>query len=352
MIKNTRVFLFLIILLAIFLRYFFFIGLNLNDDLTYLNSAHAITQNNFKFSTWIFSVRLMMNYPIAFFFVLLGVSDFSASLYILLCSIGSVILAYLIGELLFDKKIGLLAAFFMAIFPLEIAYATTIVPDVPVAFYMALSVYFFLRGEKEGKPLWYLLSGIAIGLAWLVKGLALLILPFYFVYFIFEKIGILRIETGTVDFRINKNYIIAMVIIIIIIFLSINFYSHRPLIIKGDEIFSTGVASIDAFNTNKMIYWDAETNTYTNKESRGDLGIEEDLEYSVHGRGKLHTLIDGNYMYKSSGICIEEKLNQSYISPEVGDKICLKTREGNLYLLDIFNIDEKNIRFSYKKVAS
>jgi 4-amino-4-deoxy-L-arabinose transferase-like glycosyltransferase len=184
---KPEIWLILILILALSIRLYYFIGINLNDDLCYLDTGYKITQGDFRFDEWIISPRIMMNYPIAFFFYLLGVSDFTGALYILLCSIGSVIVAYYIGKILFGTGTGLASAFLMAIFPIEVIYATTIVPDIPVAFFMGLSVCLFLYGEKKDNRIYYFLGGTAIGLAWLVKSLAILIILFYIIYFILDK---------------------------------------------------------------------------------------------------------------------------------------------------------------------
>jgi len=185
---KPEIWLIFIIIFALLIRLHFFVGMYLNDDLCYLDAAYLITQGKFGFPEWIITPRIMMNYPIALFFYLFGVSDFSAALYILLCSIGSVIVSYYIGRTLFGPGTGLASAFLMAIFPIEVVHATTIVPDVPVAFYMGLSVCLFLIGEKSDKKLYYILAGITIGLAWLVKSLAILIILFYISYFLLDKI--------------------------------------------------------------------------------------------------------------------------------------------------------------------
>jgi len=185
---KPEIWLIIIVIFALIIRMNFFLGMNLNDDLCYLDSAHQITQGEFGFPEWIVTPRIVMNYPIALFFYLFGVSDFSGALYILLCSIGSVIVAYYIGKTLFGSGTGLASAFLIAIFPIEVIYATTIVPDIPVAFYMGLSVCLFLIGEKSDKKIYYIFAGIAIGLAWLVKSLSILILLFYISYFLLDKI--------------------------------------------------------------------------------------------------------------------------------------------------------------------
>lgn len=183
--KKEYIVLSIILIFAIVLRIIFFTGINFNDDVAYLNLAHNIVEGNFKPHPYIFATRLMMIYPIAFFF-LFDITEFTASLYILLTSLGSVFLAYLIGKELFNKKTGLIAAFLLAVLPLEVVYATTIVPDVPLAFFLALSVYLFIKAQKANNKWLFLFSGISIGLAWLVKTIAVIIILFFILNFIYD----------------------------------------------------------------------------------------------------------------------------------------------------------------------
>jgi len=231
---RPEIWLIIVVIFALALRMNFFLGLNLNDDLTYLDSAHQITQGEFIFSEWIVSPRIMMTYPIALFFYLFGVSDFSGALYILLCSLGSVVVAYYIGKTIFGVRTGLASAFLMAIFPIEVVYATTIVPDVPVAFFMGLSVCLFLIGEKSDNKIYYLFAGIAIGLAWLVKSLSILIILFYISYFLFDKIfdfkfaisGIKKKSVSKIKkiFSIRKGFILTALGFIFMLFLEGRLY--------------------------------------------------------------------------------------------------------------------------------
>ena len=143
-------YLIIILVIAITLRIVFYTGVNFNDDLVYLNFAHDITTGKFHPHPYIFATRLLMQYPIAFFFLLFGVSEFSATLYLILASLGTIIFTYLIGKELFNNLTGLLAALLLAFLPLDIIYSTTITPDVPTAFYLAASVYLFIMGNKKG----------------------------------------------------------------------------------------------------------------------------------------------------------------------------------------------------------
>ena len=227
---KPEIWLIFIIIFALIIRLHFFVGMNLNDDLCYLNSAYDITQGEFTLNEWIFSPRIMMHYPIAFFYAIFGISDFSGALYILLCSLGNVAVAYFIGKTLFNSKVGLMSAFLMSFFPIEVLFGTTIVPDPPVAFFMGLSVCLFLMGEKKNKIFFYILAGLAIGLAWLVKSLAILIILFYLSYFLFDKIfGFKYLISGIKQekytsrirniFSIRKGFILTALGFLLVLFL-------------------------------------------------------------------------------------------------------------------------------------
>lgn len=197
-IKNMRIELWLvfIIIFALFLRLMFFIGLNWSDDVNYVYLANQILRGEYK-PSYMASLRLMMIYPLALSFYLFGVSNFSAVLYPLVCSIGSIVLIFNLSKILFNEKVGLISAFLLSIFPLDVNYATWIMPDVPISFFIGLSVLFFFKGEASDrttllnvkkKYLFFILSGITVGLSYLLKLSGLVILIFYFIVWLYLSI--------------------------------------------------------------------------------------------------------------------------------------------------------------------
>ncbi len=192
-IKNLRpeVWLILIIVFALFLRMWFFVGIGFNDDSYYLEYADEIYKgNNFippEFVHW--GIRIGVYLPVVFFWKLLGISEFSTSLFFLLISLGSILITYLIGKELFNKKIGLISAFLLSIFPLDVIYSTQVGPDVPFQFLFILSLFFLINSEKntnEKKARIYIfLSGLVLGLSYLFKELIpilLFVLAFYIIW--------------------------------------------------------------------------------------------------------------------------------------------------------------------------
>ncbi len=99
-----------------------------------------------------------------------GLNEFAIRLPIVLMSIGSISLTYMIAKILFDKKVAIFSFFVMAFsfqFVINSRYAS---PEVPLLFFFTLTLYFFLKGYKEKKDFYIYLSYISLGLTILTKG--------------------------------------------------------------------------------------------------------------------------------------------------------------------------------------
>lgn len=215
LIKNPRFLLALILVFGLFLRLYFFVGLNWSDDVGYVADAYSIFKGNFNYPGYTNALRWMVLHPIALFFSIFGINNFSAALYPLICSLLTILLGFYFGKLVSNVKIGVITAFLISFFPLNVIYATWIMPDVPIAFFIGLSVYLFLKGEKERKILFYFLSGCSIGIAYLHKISG--ILPFLFIVpYILYKILKER--------KINFNYSLIFVGFLLIFTLEGFFY--------------------------------------------------------------------------------------------------------------------------------
>ncbi len=174
-------------LLALGLRLVFFTGTSTSDDLNYIQYAHQVTEGTFHVGIDHFSFRLGIIYPTALFFTIFGASEFTGNLIVLLLSLAGIVLLFLIGREIFGAPVGITAALLLAIFPLDVFYATRLLPEIPSAFFMALTVFFFLRGEKQGEWKWYALSGLSFGIAYLIKETSLLLLLFFGAYALYRK---------------------------------------------------------------------------------------------------------------------------------------------------------------------
>ena len=64
-------------------------------------------------------------------------------------SLGSVIVVYLIGKEMYDKKVALIASFILAALWIHLFYSMRIMTDVPALFFSLLSIYFFWKAHKN-----------------------------------------------------------------------------------------------------------------------------------------------------------------------------------------------------------
>ena len=81
----------------------------------------------------------------------------------------SVLLVYLIGSRFYDKKIGLVGSIFLALAYLHIRDSHFATPDVPVAFFILLSLLFIHKIMLYGRTKDYAIAGLISGLAAAVK---------------------------------------------------------------------------------------------------------------------------------------------------------------------------------------
>lgn len=192
---------FLIISLAVILRLYFFVGMGPRDDIAYINLAHSMLTGNFNFphpeSAIIFSVRMMVYIPIFISWKLLGISEISTCLYFFICSLFLILAGYLIGNVLYGSREGIITALIMCFMPVEIVFSLQIMPDVPQAAFFSSAVFLLLLGREKQNILYIILSGITLALCVMCKEFAsiyfLIIAVFAFCNF------------GTVDSGLEKS---------------------------------------------------------------------------------------------------------------------------------------------------
>jgi len=123
---KTYTLLLLIVIFGLVLRLIFFSGMGISDSLVYSKTAHDINEGRGidPDSTLTLSTRLGLILPTALSYRLFGINDFSSVIFVLITSIASIILIFYFGKLLFNEKMGLMAAFLLSFFPLNIVHAT------------------------------------------------------------------------------------------------------------------------------------------------------------------------------------------------------------------------------------
>jgi 4-amino-4-deoxy-L-arabinose transferase-like glycosyltransferase len=152
-----------------------------------------------------------------------GLTETSILLMILLFSLSAVYMTFLVGKTLYDREIGLLASFFMAVFWENLFYTQRILTEMPSLFFWLLTIYVYLRAiVKKEKPYVYFLlpSFVLMFLTQFRTGM--LFFPLAFHCLVSRKWKILK----TTEFAYSTA--ISLLIFIPYVIFSYHYY-HRPL---------------------------------------------------------------------------------------------------------------------------
>jgi hypothetical protein len=186
--ENAKYLLTAIVAVALLLRLRFFVGLAAADDFAYCQHACNVIHGKYDISLidFVYGLRWGILLPTGLAFVLFGISDFSAVLFPLLCSVGNLLLAYFLAKLVFESKtVALLSALLLSFFPLEILNSTMLLPEVMFTFFIGASILSFLKAETRNAG-WglYFLSGALAAAAYLVRANSLVILGLFFICYV------------------------------------------------------------------------------------------------------------------------------------------------------------------------
>ncbi|MCA9408850.1 MAG: glycosyltransferase family 39 protein [Candidatus Omnitrophica bacterium] len=129
---------------------------------------------------------------IALSFKLFGINENAAAYIPILFSILMIPLIFLLGRMIFNAKIGLIAALILTFDPINIICSQKIWMESTLSFFILLSVTFFAYAIKSKKDIFFLLSGIGCGLAALTKYPSILTTFAFILYAMAVQRGLLK----------------------------------------------------------------------------------------------------------------------------------------------------------------
>ncbi len=174
-----------ILVLSLVVR-FYFLPSTLSQPLWWDEAEYMLKAKSFALNTpakgWyagrpiLFPVLL----SIPFF---LGLGEGFIRFSLVLLSVASVLLVYLVGKQIFNKKIALLASFFFSFFYVIMFYTFRIMVDVPSMFLGLLGFYFFFH--KNRKLTWFFIPSLV--LATLLRFPSFFFFAILFIYIVFTE---------------------------------------------------------------------------------------------------------------------------------------------------------------------
>lgn len=178
-----------LLILAGGVRLAFFNGPFGSDDVVYLARAIDIAQGAWSSADYNGSLRYGFNIPAGLFVYLFGINLFAASLWPLLCSLAEIAAVYVLAARVWGRREAIYSALILLSLPLHIAVSTRIHADPVVSFFLTLSFVLFFLAEAQRSRLLFFVAGIAMGLVFWAKELALVTLFAFALYpLVFKKL--------------------------------------------------------------------------------------------------------------------------------------------------------------------
>ncbi len=170
------------------------------DELIYLQHSEIMTGKINNYNELDFRPPLL-SVMIAGFY-LFWHNSLIANIFVTLLATFSILLIYLVGKEMFNKKVALIAAFLLTFWPIHIYFSKTLLVHTTPMFFALLSLLFLKKAEneKKGKTVLFFFSGIFIAACILTRFTYLILIPLIIFNIILfrEKYNIKKIVCGII----------------------------------------------------------------------------------------------------------------------------------------------------------
>ena len=160
-------------------------GLAFWDDFSYLNFAHQVNQGTFEVTTNHFTSRIALIYPVAQVIDLLGINEYSITVFPLVCSLIVLNVLFYMGRQT-NIWIGMIGGFFLICDYHTIIFSTHLFPEMPMMLYVLLAIgaYDMINRRVGDNRFLALITSSSIFAAFLTKTTIFLLIPLFLYLFI------------------------------------------------------------------------------------------------------------------------------------------------------------------------
>lgn len=162
-----------------------------NDEGRYLYDAYLITEGFVPFKDYL-TRSLVFIYSLSFFVKIFGNSLIAGRLLSIIASLLTAVVLYKIGSNFFTKKISIIAAILFLIVPYSIRISTFVITESLQVFFVAVAMFYFIKGLESKKIVYYFLNGLFLALAIFTRRSAILFIFFELFLIIFLTKDIIK----------------------------------------------------------------------------------------------------------------------------------------------------------------
>jgi hypothetical protein len=183
----ARFLLALIVATGFVLRLVFFSGFALGDDVFYQLQAiaHGLA-GAWPPEPYHWETRLAITLPTAALVRVAGLASWVFVIVPLTASTAGIFVAFRIAREFVEERTALLVALFQACYPLELIFSTHLFPDIPVALFQSLSLWFWIRALRSDRPSDFAWAGVYLALGYLCRETVVMAGPAYLALWAFH----------------------------------------------------------------------------------------------------------------------------------------------------------------------
>jgi 4-amino-4-deoxy-L-arabinose transferase-like glycosyltransferase len=249
--SKSTLYIFILIILTVFLRVFLLQtlppGLWYDESINGLDSLNIYQGKAYPlfFTSYDHPREPLFLYLIAFLYPIFGVSGFTLRLAAAIIGSITVIAFYYFIRYLFDNRVAIIASFLLATSKWHLVFSRLSFRTILTPLFIILVCYFLFKAFNERKRIWYILTGICLGIG-MYTYLAFRLAPLLVLLVITYRWIVNRKELNKkIDFSIP---LVTIIIVWIIVFLPLIVdYAIHPFHFMGrtDEVtvFQNGLSS-------------------------------------------------------------------------------------------------------------
>lgn len=99
----------------------------------------------------------------------IGAGEIFARLVVAALGVATVYVVYRLGDLIYNRKVGLVAALLMAVMPYHAIVTRQVLLDGPLTLFATVTLYMLARYALTERPIWLYATGAAMGMTFLAK---------------------------------------------------------------------------------------------------------------------------------------------------------------------------------------
>lgn len=225
--NNPKYLLPIIIILAAIVRIIFFMGHVFSDDSYYSQLAISFLEGRYPQGYIGYPIdlaRKLITAITAAGFMVFGKNEIGSIAFPFLFSLLSIGLIYAITKEIFDKKTALISAFILAIFPIDIIFATLNFSDLIAAFFINFGIYYIIRYLKYNESKDSFFAGIYFAVSIFGK------MNFYYVGILLIILLLYRLKT---THKIDQGILVSLMVPTMLLFFEALIYGSKT----GDYLY-------------------------------------------------------------------------------------------------------------------